>query len=69
MDPQRFVDHFTSNGWKVSGKTKMVDWQAAVRNWAGNEFPKSGVSRRGAIASGPGQRLHVAGKAVADDAF
>lgn len=28
-----FLDHFRSNGWKVSGKTPMVDWQAALRNW------------------------------------
>lgn len=28
-----FFDHFESNGWKVGGKTKMVDWQASARNW------------------------------------
>lgn len=28
-----FFDHFTSNGWKVSGRTPMRDWQAAFRNW------------------------------------
>lgn len=28
-----FYDHFKSNGWKVSGKTPMADWQAAARNW------------------------------------
>lgn len=28
----RFVDHYTSNGWKV-GRNKMKDWKAAVRNW------------------------------------
>jgi len=28
-----FYDHFTSNGWKVSGKAAMKDWKAAVRNW------------------------------------
>lgn len=28
-----FYDHFTSNGWKVSGRTPMRDWQAAFRNW------------------------------------
>lgn len=34
-DPQRWMDHYVSNGWKV-GKTKMVDWKACVRNWARN---------------------------------
>lgn len=33
VDAGAFVDHFESNGWKVGGKTKMKDWQAAVRNW------------------------------------
>lgn len=28
-----FFDHFTSNGWKVGGKTPMKDWHAAARNW------------------------------------
>ncbi len=28
-----FFDHFTSNGWKVGGKTAMQDWHSAVRNW------------------------------------
>jgi len=32
VDPQRFMDHYRSNGWMV-GKNKMKDWKAAVRNW------------------------------------
>ena len=32
----RFLDHFTANGWKVSGKTPMRDWNAAMRNWQRN---------------------------------
>ena len=35
IDPQRFVDHYTSNGWKV-GKNPMKDWKAAVRTWEKN---------------------------------
>lgn len=27
-----WFDHFESNGWKVSGKTTMVDWKAGARN-------------------------------------
>lgn len=30
---EAFIDHFQSNGWRVSGKTPMKDWQAALRNW------------------------------------
>ena len=32
VDPQRFVDYYTSKGWMI-GKNKMKDWQAAVRTW------------------------------------
>lgn len=35
VDPQRFIDHYTSNGWMV-GKNKMKDWKAAVRTWEKN---------------------------------
>jgi len=36
VDPDRFIDHYTSNGWLV-GKNKMKDWKAAVRTWEKNE--------------------------------
>lgn len=32
VDPARWIDHYTSNGWKV-GKNPMKDWKAAVRTW------------------------------------
>lgn len=32
LDADRFVDYYTSNGWKV-GRNPMKDWRAAVRNW------------------------------------
>ena len=47
IDPEAFVDFYTSKGWKV-GKNPMKDWKAAVRTWekrrpkpikqSGNEF-------------------------------
>lgn len=36
VDPNRFVDYYSANGWIV-GKAKMKDWQAAVRNWSRKE--------------------------------
>ena len=36
IDPQAFVDWYTSNGWKV-GKNPMKDWKAAVRTWERKE--------------------------------
>ena len=35
-ESEKFFDHFTANGWKVSGKTPMRDWNAAMRNWKRN---------------------------------
>ena len=35
-EAEKFCDHFESNGWKVGGKTKMVSWKAAVRNFMKN---------------------------------
>lgn len=37
VDSQRFIDHYTSNGWMV-GKNKMKDWKSAVRTWEKNNF-------------------------------
>ncbi len=35
VDPQKFYDYYSSNGWKV-GKNSMKDWKAAVRTWEKN---------------------------------
>lgn len=37
VDAAYFVDHYTSNGWKV-GKQNMKDWKAAVRTWEKNGY-------------------------------
>ena len=37
IDPQHFIDYYTSNGWLV-GKNKMKDWRAAVRTWERNGY-------------------------------
>lgn len=40
VDGVAFIDYYESKGWLV-GKTKMKDWQAAVRNWNRNEYGKA----------------------------
>jgi len=37
VDPEKFIDYYSSNGWMV-GKHKMVDWKAAVRTWEKNNY-------------------------------
>lgn len=36
VDPERFVDFYSSKGWMI-GKNKMKDFKAAVRNWEKRE--------------------------------
>jgi hypothetical protein len=40
-DVDSWYDHFESNGWRVGGKSPMLDWKAAMRNG------KRGHSRNG----------------------
>ena len=35
IDPNRWMDYYTSNGWMV-GKNKMKDWKSAIRTWETN---------------------------------
>lgn len=36
VDPQAFIDFYTSKGWKVGNQT-MKDWRAAIRTWERRE--------------------------------
>ena len=44
VDPDRFINFYTSNGWKV-GKNSMKDWKAAVRTWEKNNGVRNDVRR------------------------
>jgi len=44
VDPQQFLNHYESNGWRV-GKVTMVDWKAAVRTWEKNDKKNKTNSR------------------------
>ena len=37
IDPEKFFDHYTANGWTVGKNKKMVNWRAAVRLWEKRE--------------------------------
>ena len=52
IDPERFVDFYTSNGWMV-GKNKMRDWQAAVRQWEKRDQERSGNNYQQPSRSAP----------------
>lgn len=40
VDPNKWFDHYASIGWKIGGRSKMVDWKAAVRTWERSEYNK-----------------------------
>lgn len=42
VDPVKWHDHYTSNGWKV-GKNPMKDWKAAIRTWERNDNNKQNI--------------------------
>lgn len=33
IEAKKFYNHYTSIGWKIGGKIKIVDWQASAENW------------------------------------
>ena len=41
IEAEKFFNYYTSNGWKVGGKTPMQDWKASARKWMlkANEKP------------------------------
>lgn len=51
ISPQKFLDHYEANGWKV-GRNPMRDWKAAVRTWE----PRNGVNNGNTIANRAEQR-------------
>lgn len=46
VDPERWFDYYTSNGWKV-GRAPMKDWKASVRNWERTEKPHKPDRKKG----------------------
>lgn len=45
VDPQRWFDYYSANGWKV-GKNPMKDWKAAVRTWERNGYQAPSMSQQ-----------------------
>ena len=33
IEAKKFYNHYQGIGWKVGGKTKIVNWQATAKNW------------------------------------
>lgn len=52
VDPERFFEHYESNGWMV-GRVPMKNWKAAVRTWEKNEYGASGKSSEARVEVNP----------------
>ncbi len=51
VDPDKWYDHYTANGWMV-GRNKMKDWKAAVRTWeSGDKGGKNNGTHRSPAAT------------------
>jgi hypothetical protein len=48
VDAEAFMAHYISNGWKVSGRAAMKDWDAALTTWEKNnkKFNNNGTDKR-----------------------
>lgn len=42
IDPEKFVDFYTANGWVQSRGKPIKDWKAAVRTWERNGYDSGG---------------------------
>ena len=49
VNPQRFMDFYTANGWRV-GKNPMKDWKAAVRSWESNGMDRERPARENELS-------------------
>lgn len=63
-DVDRWMNHYTSNGWMV-GKNKMKDWKACVRNW--NSGSSNGFQRPQMKLDGFTEEYHRQGRIVNGD--
>ena len=57
-----FCDHYESNGWRVSGKTPMVNWRAAYRGWMHRRAQFQAAGPRGANQAAPPTRARTSPK-------
>lgn len=56
VDAEKWLDHYTANGWKV-GKNAMKNWKAAVRTWEKTTVSGSStIAREGKAAKWEGQK-------------
>lgn len=60
VNAERFVDFYTSNGWKV-GKNQMKDWKAAVRTWEQREEKPQATPGMAAATARREHLLKIAG--------
>lgn len=58
IDPEHFVDYYTSNGWRV-GRNPMKDWKATVRTWASRDKAQNPV--QGSQSLGVGEFINAKG--------
>ncbi|MCF0187921.1 MAG: DUF4373 domain-containing protein [Bacteroidaceae bacterium] len=61
IDPERFCDYYTSNGWRV-GRNPMKDWQATVRQWAARDREQNLTAEQPKGSLGVGEFIDSQGR-------
>ena len=46
IDPESFIDYYTSNGWTIGKNKPMRDWKASVRTWERNKKKRNESQER-----------------------
>ncbi|OGX83195.1 hypothetical protein [Hymenobacter glacialis] len=64
IEAAAFHDHYASNGWRVSGKTPMADWQAAFRGWMRRRPQFHAANSHGPGQAAPPARARTAPKSA-----
>ena len=45
VDPEKFVDFYSANGWKQGRNKPIVDWKAAIRTWERSDAQQKAQDR------------------------
>ena len=61
INPQQFVDFYSTNGWKQKGGNPIKDWKACVRTWETNGINRHSDYGTGTAANTTGRPNEVQG--------
>lgn len=67
IDPDRFIDYYQTQGWKLANGRPMADWKAAVRTWIQREETNHAQIRPGGNSAANGRDQGTRSRTIEDD--